>query len=119
MKAYTDLEQSKKLAEFLSIESSDMLHCLSFDGVLLATVPKQYSGSFRNQPELTIPCWSLTALLDLLPYPQLSKDKIGADKIGWMVSVYPDNCRDDSYWHNNLVDACYDMILKLHEQKLL
>ena len=67
MKSFTSLEQSKKLAEILPIESADMLHCLSFDGDLLSTVPKQYSGSFKHQPELTIPCWSLAALLQVLP----------------------------------------------------
>ena len=65
------------------------------------------------------PCWSLAALLDVLPFPQLSKDKLGSGKVGWMVSVYPDNCRYDSCWHDNPIDACVEMIIKLYEKKLL
>ena len=65
------------------------------------------------------PCWSLAALLDVLPFPQLSKDKLGSGKVGWMVSVYPDNCRYDSCWHDNPIDACVDMICWLHENNLL
>ena len=119
MKSYTDPNQSRKLAEILPMDSADMLHCIDYDGDLLSTVPKQYSGSFRHQPELTIPCWSLSALLDILPFPQLSKDNIGKDRIGWMVSVFPDNCRYDSCWHDNPIDACYEIIFKLYELKIL
>ena len=66
-----------------------------------------------------IPCWSLTSLLEILDYPQLSKDKLGSGKVGWMVSVYPNDCRYDSCWHDNPVDACVAMIEKLHELNLI
>lgn len=91
MKIFTDIEQSKRLAEFLPLDSAAAL----------------------------FPCWSLVALLDVLPYPQLSKDKLGSGKEGWMVSVYPNDCRYDSCWHDNPVDACCEMVIKLHEQKML
>lgn len=94
MKAYTDIEKSKKLAEILPVESADMYY----------------------HP---YPCWSLAALLDVLPFPQLSKDNLGSGKIGWMVSVFPDNCRYDSCWHNEPIDACVEMIIKMHELNLL
>ena len=35
IKSYTDLSQSKKLAEILPLESADILHCIDFDGDLL------------------------------------------------------------------------------------
>ena len=123
MKAYTDIEQSKKLAEFLPIESSDMLHCLSFDKDLLSTVPKQYSGSFRNQPELTIPCWSLTALLDVLQKTAYFIDEdanvmLDSYKIvEWNLGI--NNSDLELVTESNPVDACYEMIIKLNEQKLL
>ena len=112
MKSYTDLEQSKKLAEILPLESADMWFA---NGIIVAR------GSVNKPDDMkgVIPCWSLAALLDVLLYPQLSKDKLGSGKEGWMVSVYPDNCRYDSCWHDNTVDACYEMILKLHELKIL
>lgn len=63
MKAYTDLEQSKKLAEILPIETADM-------GWYYSCNP----NSARNQmwagtkaENADIPCWSLAALMNLLP----------------------------------------------------
>ena len=127
MKAYTDLEQSKKLAEILPIESADMEYLLEQwidekthhhkEGYCEIPVVK-VDDDCPLQP-ITLPCWSLAALLNILPYPQLSKDKLGSGKEGWMVSAYPDNCRYDSCWHDNPVDACYEMIIKLNEQNIL
>ena len=61
-----------------------------------------------------IPCWSLAALLSVLPYPHLEQNYKGK----WC-------CRTEyagtTYlWEaDNSVDACYEMIVKLHEQKIL
>ena len=124
IKAITDLEQSKKLAEFLPIESADMMyHSFEYEygnGAFIA-VSKVITNGIENDNFYIddIPCWSLAALLNVLPFPQLSKDKLGSGKVRWMVSVYPDNCRYNSCWNDNPVDACYEMILKLHEQNLL
>ena len=85
------------------------------DGTNIHYYPK---GESFGAPEI-IYAWSLAALLDVLPFPQLSKDKLGSGKVGWMVSVYPDNCRYDSCWHDNPIDACVDMICWLHENKLI
>ena len=111
IKSFTSLEQSKVLAKILPIESADM--CYN-DGELrigYAPLAKERDDYF--------PCWSLAALLYALPFPQLSKDNLGSGRIGWMVSAYPDNCRYDSCWHDNPIDACYELTLKLHELKLL
>lgn len=133
MKNYCDLNQCKVLMEFLPLESADMCWCnYSIKGV---NYTDEFSAHLYAVKEMKdtfdtalngwdkywelIPCWSLAALLNVLPYPQSSKDKIGINKEGWMVSVYPDNCRYDSCWHDNLVDACVEMILKLHELKFL
>ena len=61
------------------------------------------------------PAWSLSALLELLEYPALHKDKIGDGKEGWMVTCYPNGARMDSYWKESPIDACIDMIIKLKE----
>lgn len=124
MKAYTDLEQSKKLAEILPIESADMEYMfLKEDNSKVSNIPFIKDDDEPEWPTDSdydfIPCWSLTAFLNVLPFPNLSKDKLGSGKEGWMVSVYPDNCRYDSCWHDNPVDCCIEMIIKLHEQKLL
>ena len=137
MKSYTDIEQSKKLAEFLPHETADLWYAERYEGhvelncaggkYVVAEEPHYYPSLTKPSEDnwsqdviKDIPCWSLAALLDLLPYPQLSKDNLGNGKYyGWMVSVYPDNCRYDSCWHDNAIDACYEMIIKLNEQKLL
>ena len=117
MKAYTDIEQSKKLAEFLPLESADMYFEPSAG---FCTEPSEVKfGDIKYAHPRSVPCWSLAALLDVLPFPNLSKDNLGGDKVGWMVSVFPDNCRYDSCWHDNPIEACIEMIIKLNEQKLL
>jgi hypothetical protein len=137
IKSYTDLEQSKKLAEILGFENADMYYKYVLpksDRIIytpeignpvesLKWYNEGYTFRGKREPitlsEYCIPCWSLTTLLEILDYPQLSKDKLGSEKVGWMVSVYPDNCRYDSSWYDNPVDACVAMIIKLHELKML
>lgn len=137
IRSYTTIEQSKVLAEILPLESADMyykyvlpksdriIHTPEIGNPIdsLKWYNEGYTFRGKREPitlsEYCIPCWSLSALLGVLPFPQLSKDILGSGKEGWMVSVYPDNCRYDSCWHDNPVDACYEMIIKLHEQKLL
>lgn len=122
MKAYTDIEQSKKLAEILPMDSADQ----TWERIAISSVAPeslQYGHNsdipFQFYDGIGVPCWSLAALLDVLPFPNLSKDKLGIDKEGWMVSAFPNDCRYDSCWHDNPVDACYEMIVKLHEINLL
>jgi hypothetical protein len=129
MKSYTNIEQSRRLAEILPLESADMKWF----------TPADDDGEFDEEASLInnkseyylfekvtdwddtpyIPCCSLAALLDILPFSQLSKDNLGKDKIGWMISVYPDNCRSDSHWHDNPIDACVEMVINLKGLKLL
>ena len=131
IRAYTTIEQSRKLVEILPLESANMYYYnrhidlteTKYE-VFVVDKSNKYVDFFKsyavaiNNNEI-IPCWNLASLLDILPYPQLSKDKLGSGKVGWMVSVYPNDCRYDSCWHDNPVDACYEMILKLHELNLL
>lgn len=62
MKSYTDIEQSKKLAEILSIESADMWYG-NEDTYKIAV------GKWKDNEhdEDDIPCWSLAALLKIIP----------------------------------------------------
>lgn len=133
MKAYTDVEQSKILKDILPIESADSHYVRKSTDFRGNPVDGKWSEpkygntnskyahyvvqNFSSYEKLS--AWSLSALLDVLPYPQLSKDKLGSGKEGWMVSAYPDNCRYDSCWHNEPIDACVEMIIKMHELNLL
>ena len=62
MKSYTDIEQSKKLAEILPIESADMCWVTDEIEPLWGVVKSEPDDDFD-----VIPCWSLAALLDILP----------------------------------------------------
>jgi hypothetical protein len=62
----------------------------------------------------TTACWSLAALLDVLPYPHIEQNYKGK----WTCRVehrYTTYLWEDS----NPVDACVAMIEKLHESNLL
>ena len=59
MKSYTDLEQSKKLAKILPLESADMHYVLTdSDQETYSPGLEKYYGVLPS-----IPCWSLAALL--------------------------------------------------------
>ena len=64
IKSYTDLEQSKKLAEILSIESADMYYKPSAG---FCTEPSEVKvGDIKYAHPRSIRCWSLAALLSLM-----------------------------------------------------
>lgn len=107
MKAFTNLEQSKKLAKILPIESVDMFFA---DGER----PAIWNNKDAGLDDEDIPCWSLAALLGVVSEVSLNSFKDG----NWNVMVkrngkiiYSDT--------DNPVDAVVELIMKLHEQKLL
>ena len=157
MKSYTDLEQSKKLAEILPLESADMAYWKKSyrpnDYAIMAHHTKELQEGFEAKGMEYITCWSLAALLDVLPYTiKLSHDtidvngnpayknesyKFSINRCGlfgdkWNIQYYGKHQRQlgkrykelyiDLFLTENydkLIDACYEMILKLHEQKVL
>lgn len=108
MKSYTDIEQSKKLAEILPIESADMFY--RGNGIDVKLMWE------HNAQNVKYPCWSLAALFSVLEHPRCFQ---GDKPTYWFCGCFG----KDKLYHeveaDNLVDACYEMILKLHEQKLL
>ena len=118
MKSYTDLEQSKKLAEILPIESADMHYSKDFDSNWSVGLVKYISIKIPkyvvNIEEHLLPCWSLVALLDVLPEgTRLLKSTTN--------DTYHCDCPKENIdkWFDNPVDVCYEMIIKLHEQNIL
>ena len=125
MKSYTDLEQSRTLAEILPKVTADQTwQRVAIAGANLG-VPEEiqyrHNGDmpFQIYSGIGIPCWSLAALLDVLPediienyyVPNLQKEN------GKYSIAYGNEellCIAD-----NPIDACYGMILKLHELKIL
>ena len=121
IKSHTDILQSRKLAEFLPLESADMLFQLGEDKYADSIrVPLTKKHWEQMMPDVN-PCWSLAALFSVLPTiddefePQLHRT---LDKYR---CTYEGEADSSGLWRvaNNPVDACVEMILKLHEQKLL
>lgn len=106
-KAFTDLEQSKKLAKILSFKSADAF----YDMAEPEKRQKPIIGSpdeYLDMEDWSIPCWSLAALLNILKDYQLFSN-------GLIVYIDNNSYRDDS---ETPVDACVNMIITLHEHKL-
>lgn len=120
MKSYTDLEQSKKLAEILPIDSADMFYNEEQDETYSKDiVDTKYPMVIREGQkcyleEYGIPCWSLAALLSVLPRGVNISTPKPTNELGYCCwNQY------DEIYASNPVDACYEMILKLNEEKLL
>ena len=126
IKSYTDIDQSKKLAEILPLESADMYYEPSTG---YCTEPSEVRfGDIKYAHPRSIRCWSLAALLEQFPYElcddygnssylQINKE----DDVYQLEYTDPygdfESIETDRYEH--FVDACYEMILKLHELKML
>lgn len=131
MKSYTDIEQSKKLAEILPSESGDMCYPLPCDET---DKPSLNNGGFGS-----IPCWSLAALLEVLPneisrgenfvdnYQIDIRKYDGGDGTTWYQIAYGNDRGSSREWHDmintgekeNIIDCCYQMIVSLKEKDLL
>ena len=116
MKSYTDIEQSKKLAEILPLESADMSWVSNGLGK-----PFARTISIKGNPEELCACWSLAALLNILTSIDAEQVRLVGFKNYWYCEpIFSDvNHYIGFIDSDNPVDACYEMILKLHEQKLL
>ena len=129
MKSHTDLEQSKKLAEILPIESADYYHATDA-GVVIIAPYITYCGEERCVPAYkgAVPCWSLAALLSLIPQEIFDGEYIlniteGRDN-RWVLTYDHYENRNHSYYGlstgaDNLVDACVDIIIKLKERNII
>ena len=121
-KICTSIEQSKKLAEILPNESADHFHII---GHLHTDGPRYEVIRSRNEVVETDkywPCWSLVALLNVLP------DELGDNHFLTLQKEKNEYCccyediNGNSFRHtfaDNPVDACVAMIENLHELKML
>ena len=123
MKSYTDIPQSKTLAEILPIESADLWWNES----------KNYPEFIKTYHEYLsvsippIPCWSLAALLNVLPkiyYPVKDHKTdliLGKPKDKWCVLYWDSTGMQDGEeaLGDNPVDACVNMIVKLNEKNMI
>ena len=128
-KICTSIEQSKKLAEILPLESADMYWWSSGKRYYIEAMD---DGDF-NEEEGHIRAWSLAALLGVLPivYTNHKKEVCGPLHIDitdsetpfalWYVNPLHKGSIVElkTKEYDNLVDACVEMILKLKENNNL
>ena len=127
-KSYTSIEQSKKLAEILPLESADMHYCLENRdvatgyeiGITSFIRAKEFEGKC-NIVDIK-PAWSLAALFKYLCEikPQIYTPVLfpseGKCILQFVKYGYGNVCEVSC---NNPVDACVAMIEKLHKLKML
>ena len=125
-KAFTDIEQSKKLAEILPIESADMW----WDETERFPRFVKHYHEYLSQSITPIPCWSAIQLLELiksrenwltnLTYILDTYNREGEYIVNmWRLTVeftYYDkpSIREDIY-ENDIIDACVEMVCWLFE----
>jgi hypothetical protein len=140
-KNFTDIEQSKNLLKYLSIESSDGYYPYILPGSgdnILKRVPelgnpvralewynKGYTLSGKkvqlSLEDFCIPAWSLAALLGVLPdIAPLTIERVKAED-GYDGYYYHIEYKDVLLvpYRKSQLDACYEMITRLHEHCLL
>lgn len=144
-KAFTSLEQSRKLAEILPHESADMCYVIDY-----AESNKYGTDHFNLEVDTyglkvrtrdNIPCWSLAALMNLLPSEFTEKGKYSETTYKIDIRKYALTEDVDLYqiaygnykfyedgnssWKDmintgekeNLIDAAFDMICWLKENE--
>ena len=116
--AYTNIEQSKMLASFLPVESADLCY-----------LSKDDSGrDFFEDPEVIIeplkdsdiPCWSLSALLAVVPKElclRVEYRYTNDEDKRWV--VYSEIKSDYFHYASNPVSAAIELIFELKSMKLI
>lgn len=130
IKSYTSIEQSRKLAEILSFESADMYWKNGISNKYIQCFTPFVSDEYRSDVDYDydVPCWSLAALLSLIPQEIFDGEYIiniteGIDN-KWVITYDHHENRNHSYYGlssgaDNLVDACTDIIIKLKERNII
>lgn len=128
IKSYTDINQSCKLEEILPLESADMCWQYQKDRWVGEPDYEEFPQFEHAIDKRDIPCWSLAALVGVIPQEIFDGEYIiniteGCDN-RWVLTYDHYENRNHSYYGlstsaDNLVDACYEMILKLNELKML
>jgi len=144
IKDCTDIEQSRKLADILKIESADNVIVSIGDrqGVKTITMPKETFNILRTtfaDIRNAIPCWSVAALLATLPNEIITDNRFechyqihirkydGGDNTTLHQIAYGNDRGSSGSWHDmintgekeNLIDCCVQIILTLHKFKML
>lgn len=120
MKMFTDLEQSKKLVDILPLDSADCFYrrfADNYNAIQYTLEIYPYSKGANKIHDL--PCWSLAALLDVLPRIEHLKPSIDLNpKLDSNeVAIYYHSEDSPYIVKDNLIDAAFAMAMWLKENK--
>ena len=113
-KICTSIEQSKKLIVLgVDINTADMYYDVNSYGI--QSKPEVAIGKVCNKD---IPAWSLSALIELLPNKIVVNNEkyflhFTKNKVEYIGIVTWDGQKSISAEADNLLDACYNIIVKL------
>ena len=123
MKSYTDLEQSRKLAEILPLESADMIYIPMMDMDSMSNsgffdIPECYPfNEFKDSDTKPLPCWSLAALLEYMNrnFYNISLNYCGSE---YTIS-FNDSEKYKTITKDYSIDAVFEMVIWLKENNRL
>lgn len=133
-KAYTDIEQSKILAQIIDKDTADF--CWGFDQekcndnvFVFNCTPYPLPWKDYTARDFYLPCWSLASLLNLLPPAvyteigdilelEIAKTGSGSYLLQY-ANPYNGLAEITSGFQEHLIDAVYEVVLNLSELKLL
>lgn len=128
MKSYTDIEQSRILADFLPVESADMRYGYiapyefsdrKYDGGYdMIPYHKDFfdrcSNFSPNEYDGELPCWSLAALINVIkPINENTYTIRGTLDRGGIISF--DEVTSVMYQEKEMIDAVFEMVVWLKE----
>ena len=145
IKSHTDLPQSQKLSEILPSESADMEYLVvKENSLLIGNVPflkdeSEVKDSAYSHTYDRIACWSLSALLNLLPNEIITNNRFechyqiqirkydGSSNTTLYQIAYGNDRGSSGSWHDminsgekeSLIDCCFQIIIRLKEINLL
>ena len=128
-KICTSIEQSKKLIELgIDVNTSDMMWEYNPDKEIYWNKPTIIPIDdyiFVND----IPAWSLSALLELIPFHIIENDRFGfyqvkgfnkqGETYRFGYKTNSDSFLFETSWYNDVVDAAFEMICWLKENNKL
>lgn len=132
MKSYTDINQSKRLAEILPIESADCFYLVVKENNEVIQTPGFLNINALQKEKMfvekvsVIPCWTLAALLEVMQkdlglFHKLTMDYLNTfSYTGWRIGY------SNEHWSfkkmaisQNLIDAAYECICQMYEDNLV
>lgn len=117
-KIATNVKQSKELAKILPVESADMSWTSIYDENHLMPYYRLDILPYKLNSAISIPAWSLSALLHILPkvngkYPELLRGKETGLFYMWIEDMF------DTQTYVDPIDAVMEMIEYLKEKDLI